>query len=76
MSGASYGQLEALLRRRGFTRTHAGLHSVWANIDASGAARRVIVCNKPLRPIPPQVLHRIAAQIGMSEEDLRRELAP
>jgi hypothetical protein len=74
LSAPSYGQLEVLLRRRGFTRLKSGLHNLWVNIDADGSARRVIVCNKPLRPMPAEVLSHIATQMGITPDQLRRHL--
>ena len=71
MSIRNYGQLELALRRAGFLRTRTGAHNLWERIGPDGSARRVIVCAKPLRRIPPQVLPRLLQHAGLAEAELR-----
>ncbi|MGD8238871.1 MAG: hypothetical protein PVH68_09980 [Armatimonadota bacterium] len=70
MSTGNYGQFEKALRKAGFLRTRTGEHNLWERTAADGSARRVIVCAKPLRPIPTQVLPRLLQQSGLSAADL------
>ena len=68
----NYGQFETTLRNAGFVRTRTGRHNLWEQIGPGGIARRVIVCGKPLRRIPAQVLSRLLQHSGLSEDALRR----
>lgn len=70
MSTTNYGQLEKALRGAGFLRTRTGEHNLWERLAPDGRAWRVIVCAKPLRPIPTQVLPRLLQQAGLTEQDL------
>ncbi len=76
MSNAShsYGQVERALRKLGFMRTDAGGHSMWERIDTNGRAHRVILCAKPLRPVPRPVLERLARSAGLAPDDLLRAM--
>jgi len=72
MSHLSYGQVEQALRRAGFVRTSAGPHNLWERVDATGSARRVIVCARSLRLVPAPVLERLARHAGLIPEELAR----
>lgn len=70
MYTCNYGQFEKALRRAGFVRTRTGEHNLWEHTTPHGSARRVIVCARPLRRIPAQVLSRLLRHAGLAEEDL------
>jgi len=67
----NYGQFEMALRKAGFVRTRTGQHNLWEQLGPDGRSRRVIVCAKPLRRIPTQVLPRLLRQAGLTENELR-----
>jgi hypothetical protein len=66
--------VEQALRRLGFARTEARGHSLWERVDTNGRAYRVILCAKPFRPVPREVLRRLARSGGMAMADLERAM--